>query len=201
MDILPAIIESVKSVNEMKIIMPELLSAMNETFGKYVTDPIRISRQQQNLDTVMDLARPKIGSRECSHDTSEAEARPLLEAIQDDDRKELQEIWANMLAKFATGQTNGFRRDFIETLKKMEVFDIICLNFIMENCNSSQSTQIGNIVLKINSRTSIDYDDINISIEKLISLGCLHHRDGSFAESYLQTSYGKKLYQACQPPK
>ncbi|GAD09844.1 hypothetical protein GFGA_1d0843 [Gluconobacter frateurii NBRC 103465] len=190
---------------ETRRAFPEGVEVLRQFLETYVSDPLKDHKERRRTERVEKLAKEKIGNRKIEDNLEEiltsSEIDPLLEAIQDDDRKELQDIWANMLAKFATGQMNGFRRDYIDTLKNMDVFDVACFNFIIQNCNSNESTNETNIYLKITSGTNIDYDDISISIDKLISLRCLNHRSGNFMESSLQTSYGKKLYQACQPPK
>jgi len=190
---------------ETRRAFPESVEVLKQLLETYVSDPLKDLRERRRIDRVAKLADEKIGDRKKEENIEEVmnstEVEPLLQAIQDDDRKELQEIWANMLAKFATGNMKGFRRDYISTLRKMEPIDIICLDSILSIKNNLGFVDIKDIVNIVSMDRKVDEDDVLISIDNLIELKCLIKTESTFTITQMKAPYGRKLYEACQPIK
>ncbi|MBS1089094.1 Abi-alpha family protein [Gluconobacter wancherniae] len=190
---------------ETRRALPEAAGVFKQLLETYVSDPLKDRRERRRVDRVAKLADQKIGDRKKEENIEEVmtstEVDPLLQAIRDDDRKELQEIWANMLAKFATGNMKGFRRDYISTLRKMEPIDIICLDSILSIKMDLGFVNTRNIADIISRDKNIDKDDVLISIDNLIELKCLTEPGDHFTLIQMQAPYGRKLYEACQPIK
>jgi hypothetical protein len=54
---------------------------------------------------------------------------PLLQAAVDESRGELQQIWANLLARLMTDRENKVRRAYFEVLNQMEPLDVTILEY------------------------------------------------------------------------
>lgn len=189
---------------EIRRAFPESGDVLKQALGTYVTDPLKDRRDRRRIDRVAKLADEKIGDRKKEENLEEVmtstEVEPLLEAIQDDDRKELQEIWANMLAKFATGQSQGFRREFIVTLKKLEPIDVKCLQ-LLPTIFSNGYIKRHIIIDLLHDRLGIDRDELSISVDNLRYNKCLMPSSSNNEDySWCLSSYGKILSQAAFAP-
>lgn len=194
--------DGIKTVVDVRRAAPEVFEITKQIIGTYITDPLKFARQQKNLERVARITQKKIDVNiDIDSVESTTEILPLLEAIQDDDRKELQEIWANMLAKFLTGESSDFRREYIDTLKKLEPIDVKCLEvLVIEFYN--ESYQKNDFAGKISIKTGKNIDNIEISLSNLERVGCFErtlNMQNNPTTYYRVSAYGRMLFKAASP--
>jgi hypothetical protein len=91
----------------------------------------------------------------------------LATAAQDEPRKELQELWARLLAAmFDPGRATSFRREFIEIAKQLEPIDAAALPLLTEAVPSGR-TRKGLIAQQL----GVSLDESECSCLSLIRLG------------------------------
>jgi hypothetical protein len=103
-------------------------------------------------------------------DPSPSIAIPLLEAAVDEDRKVLRDLWARLLANACDpARTDRVRVSFIELLKKLDPFDAEVLQ-ILGAVSGVPSPNPRDYVIAQSKRSE---DEVMVSFENLIELGCL----------------------------
>ena len=71
------------------------------------------------------------GQKEPFEKPTPALALPLISAAIDEDREELKDLWARLLASaMQPGRKNRVRQSFIATLKELDPLDALCLRAI-----------------------------------------------------------------------
>ena len=101
---------------------------------------------------------------------------PILEAAADENREELQDLWARLLA--ATMQPDRLklvRRRFIEALKKLDPLDAKVMLYLRDDENKIPfSASQGTIFAQTNaiaSALTVNTDEVKVSIENIIKSG------------------------------
>lgn len=125
---------------------------------------------------------------------SESIVVPLLQAAVKEGREELQDLWANLLARAMTNHARGFRRAFIETLSAMEPDDALVFKLRAEY--QAQKKQPGGFNTYIHyiehwlSHYNISESAYEYSIEVAKNLD-ITDENGNL------TNYGRLFYSAC----
>lgn len=133
---------------------------------------------------------------------SPAMVLPLLEASSDEDREELQDLWAALLANAMVDGGRRVRRDYFETVRRMEPMDAVVLDIISRRPNP-HTNEMGAVQVDRDffawerQHVSMSADDWIISIDKLDRLGCVKP-DRAAVPSL--TAFGRGLLVACKPP-
>jgi hypothetical protein len=98
----------------------------HDLVGLYVGDPLKIRRAEnaqrllmESQDRLEGIARARLSP------PSPSVALPLLAAAVDEERKELRSLWAALLANALVDGGKKVRREFFETLRKMEPSDAV----------------------------------------------------------------------------
>jgi hypothetical protein len=158
-------------------------------FGDYLQH-LRIrnfSRLQQRTEEIL-ASRPNIEIVPVSPTL----AIPLISAAQDESRPELQEIWARLLANAMDKNHAGVRQSFIEAVKKFDPPDAIVLKAVAERGRfSSEPDMVNNLA----SAKNIIPDEILISLDHLVHLGCLNAQKP--LATFNVTAFGRQLLNAC----
>ena len=103
-------------------------------------------------------------------DPSPSIAIPLLRAAVDEDREILRDLWARLLANACDpARTDRVRASFIELLKKLDPFDAHVLQ-ILGAVSGAPAPNPRDYVI---AQTKRSEDDVMVSFENLIELGCL----------------------------
>jgi hypothetical protein len=103
-------------------------------------------------------------------DPSPSIAIPLLEAAVDEDRKVLRDLWARLLANACDpARTDRVRASFIELLKKLDPFDAEVLQIL----GTVSGEPAPNPRDYVKAQTKRSEDEVMVSFENLINLGCL----------------------------
>ncbi|MBN9545031.1 MAG: DUF4393 domain-containing protein [Alphaproteobacteria bacterium] len=92
---------------------------------------------------------------------------PLLEAAQDENRDELREIWASLLAAAADPtRTSHFRREFIDIAKQLDPIDALVLKALAPLQGSYKPSRLMHIIAGL----EISRDDVMVSFGRLATL-------------------------------
>lgn len=96
-------------------------------------------------------------------------AIPLLKAAQDESRTELQELWARLLANAMDGSRSGVRKNFIETVQRLDPVDAQILIKIAGDGDLDTGVWKNDIL----SIPNIRRDEVLVSLNCLKDLGCI----------------------------
>jgi hypothetical protein len=119
---------------------------------------------------------------------------PLLKAAVDENRPELQELWAGLLASsFQSDGGQRVRRAFFDTLVKMEPSDARLFDAIVLARLASPSGRV--MPVEIGTQVGITGEDLAVSRNALDSLGLLEFG----LEGARPTPYGIMFWRACNP--
>jgi hypothetical protein len=127
---------------------------------------------------------------------------PLLKASADEERKELRDLWAKLLANAAIDGGTKVRREFFETVKNMEPIDALILETFdhptVANPNqmTGQISAIANLITPKGIEGGLNNVNVQIGVEALQKLGCLGK--GSNISPWALTAYGKAFREACK---
>jgi hypothetical protein len=111
------------------------------------------------------------GVTEPYEDVSPSVAVPLIEAAIDEDRPELADLWARLLAAALDPKRRAnVRQNVIRTLKQMEPLDAAVLQAVYEN-GGEQWTPTGGDYLV--TKFECAQDEVLVSFENLKKLGCV----------------------------
>ena len=126
---------------------------------------------------------------------------PFLKASADEERKELRDLWAKLLANAAVDGGTKVRREFFETVKNMEPIDALILEVFDSPAvsNGSPTTQIPTIASQIivkGIQVGLNNVNVEISLEALQKLGCLARAQSH--HPWYMTPYGKAFREACK---
>jgi hypothetical protein len=118
-------------------------------------------------------------------------AIPLLRAAYDENRPELQELWAGLIATAMDPLRSGrFRLSFIETLKRFDPLDALVLRARLENQGDIKPSPVGGIAKLL----SVQQAEVQISVDNLQVLNCAS-KINSQVNFYI-TNYGQALFEA-----
>jgi hypothetical protein len=125
---------------------------------------------------------------------SESIVVPLLQAAVKEGREELQELWANLLARAMTNNAIGVRREFIEILSALEpddalVFDVV-VRFHEQRKLDSDSMNYGPYMHKARELHGFSSTTQDYSLKVLKDLNLIN-------DAPAQTSLGRLFYAAC----
>jgi hypothetical protein len=124
---------------------------------------------------------------------------PLLQAAVDEARPELQALWTALLANAMVDDGRKVRRDFFDTVGKMEPADAFIFNaagdFAPGNVNNPGA--IRQHIAEKARQASMSDIDVQVSVDALTALRCFE-RD--YVDQPRMTPFGKALLTACRPP-
>jgi hypothetical protein len=125
---------------------------------------------------------------------------PLLKAAVDENRPELQDLWAGLLA--STFQPDGgqrVRRAFFDTLQKLEPPDVMLFDAGVRQARSAGSNRFD--IRPIAEKKGITDDDRTVSTDALERLNLIQFASMSNDGHYRITPYGRAFWEACNPQK
>lgn len=169
--------------------------------GLVVGDRLRETRLR-NLDRLQRRTDEIIQQRDAAtiRTVSPNLAIPILKAAQDESSKEIQEIWARLLANAMDENRSGIRKDFVETINKLDPDDARVMLEIVELGGLEHS--IGEIDL-IN-KLGVTSDRLEVSLSHLKNIGCISSYGQQNFNSWRPdnllldlSAYGRELMRAC----
>ncbi|AQS85147.1 MAG: hypothetical protein ABF876_01660 [Acetobacter aceti] len=193
--------------------VPGLHDAIYETIRSVWTDPLMRRRRAKNLEHELEMAEEMLKGQKRLEDVSAKVAKEILEPAMEEDREELQKLWAAMIARLQVGQLSTVRREWINIIKSLEVVDVGILtempsvSFIIE-ANKDSHTQAFIDALKIKyPQTTFSNDLIVLAFHSLEEKGLIKHivnggrSVGSECRSfYTYTTLGRTILEITSPP-
>jgi hypothetical protein len=162
----------------------------------------------ENLVKLFERARQRLADWHVSEPRPAALsiALPILQGAADEDREELADLWARLLANATDPNMNNVRHSFIAAVKNMDPQDAVVLRFVAENrltviryrerAQENSSTHIGALANNLKRRI----DEIHLSLEHLKEMGLLvgmSRPDGG--ADYHLTLINREFMRACYP--
>ena len=175
-------------------------TARHDLFALAVGDKLKL-RRIKSAARLIEQAKPYLDKIDEARKSkpSPSVVIPLLEAAVDEERGELRDLWARLLANAAIDGGAKVRRDFIETVRQFEpldalVFDAFGVQMIAGASNQEQYTSLTNFLGDRTPRGTHGEDFI-VSEEALVKLICLS-KPGTNPRYFNETPYGKALRRA-----
>jgi hypothetical protein len=124
-----------------------------------------------------------------------AVAIPLLDAATLENREELQDLWASLLANLMDpAHCDLVRIEFVDTLKQLNPIDAKCLELLNTAVDSTQNPRN-----HLSGLLSVDPGVVQVALENLAKLGCANAAGiGANSGIFLVSAYGRQLFQACR---
>jgi hypothetical protein len=154
-------------------------------------------RRAENAARLIEEARERLRARnQTPEPPSMSIVMPLLIAAADEDRDELRDIWARLLAAAADPtRAKAFRLRFIETVKQMDPLDAAVLQGAQQlpDVGRLLGSDRNQLVQQLNATS----DEIEVSVSNLIRLGLAHSLTVSPAGGDTVTSaFGREFLRA-----
>ena len=197
--------------------VPGLRDAIYETIGLVWTDPIMRRRRIKNLKHEFEMAEEILKGQKRLDDVSAKVAKEVLEPAMEEDREELQKLWAALLARLLTGQLSSVRPEWIEIIKSLEEIDVAVLQVmpkITYVVTVGVDTQVKSFLNEIKllwPSAEFAEDDVYFSFSALKKLGLIQKSNstiegrsnivGSVSRTQMDyTLLGRKILQITSPP-
>ncbi|GBR51575.1 hypothetical protein CSR02_04140 [Acetobacter pomorum] len=193
--------------------VPGLYQAMYEAMRAVAIDPIVFRRRKANLERQTELVRSMIEHKEILENVSAVTAKSIVEAAMEEDRPELQKLWAGLMARLLTDPNAMITQKAISTVKQMEPMDALVLDILTDSMDPKglAPDEIRETVKK----HGINFENYDLIVDEarahLFELGCATYGKGvdnvaltlPFRSSarLAATSKGLLIYTLTQPPK
>jgi hypothetical protein len=170
-------------------------TAPQDAVGLVIGDPLHFVRSviAGQYDVLLDKIFSKRNVKE-TQPVSPSVAIPLLRAAYDENRPELQELWAALMASAMDPQRAGrVRLSFIETLKHFDPLDALVLKTRHDHPGDIRPNSIAGVANLIKERET----EVHISFDQLQVLkcaACVHQ-----PTNFIITNYGNSLIEVCSP--
>lgn len=165
-----AIQEALKALQGVGGFLREMLGTVPEDLvGYFGGDWLKI-RRAENAARMIERAKARLEARNAKPERpSISVALPLLIAAADEDRDELQDIWARLLAAaMDPARSKAFRGAFIEVVKEMDPLDATVLQYM---ATTTRPGLPSNLAEQITNRFNVLYDEATVSLQHLHQLG------------------------------
>jgi len=192
----------IQNIDGLRAAWDKYCVPISRTFWPLIKGEIDIALQKQllrkiqNVTEIEKIARQIIAARGAiREEVSPSIADPLIEAAADEERAELKELWAQLLAAAMDPKRKQFvRADIITTLKQFEPLDAR----VLQAASELKGTQLPpNARDNIAQKLSATSDEIEVSMTNLARLGCLVPVDDWGAGPYVTVApRGRMLIQA-----
>lgn len=110
--------------------VPGLYDAVYETIAHVWIDPIRRRRRAMNLQHELEMAEKMIEGKQRLDDVSAKVAKEVLEPAMEEDREELQKLWAALIARLLTSQLVTIRREWVNIINNLNELDVAVLQVL-----------------------------------------------------------------------
>jgi hypothetical protein len=174
--------ETAKEAVEFAKVAADILAetpGLRDAMGLLGLDKLKITRLARMAELIHDANRrlEQKGIRERITPSLSLQL-PLLAAAADENSEELCDVWARLLAAAQDpARANIVRRSFVEIVKQMDPLD--ALVFQRVDGHTSFHPNARDAWASMLQRSP---DDIEVSIENLARLGCVHGKTGGFAQ-------------------
>jgi hypothetical protein len=172
-------------------------TAPEDAVGLVIGDPLRFIRTViagQYDERLSKLLRER--RVEKTQPVSPSLAIPLLTAAYDENRAQLQDVWAKLLANAMDPKRDTVRLSFIEAVKKFDPLDALVLQKLREHGGATWSPNTRDAFA---SMFKVSSDQIDVSFINLMEVNCVSHTDPHNAQrrdNPFLTSFGRELLRA-----
>ncbi|MFT8850400.1 hypothetical protein [Acetobacter orientalis] len=194
--------------------VPGLYQALYETIGLFWTDPIKRKRREKNLKAEFEMAEEMIKGKKRLDDISATLAKEVLEPAMEEDREELQKIWAALLARLMTDELSVLRSEWIDIIKGLEPIDVGIFEFLKTFKNTTKQGDKGFFIKCFSEKfknefpqTKYEESDFWLSFQSLVNKSLLfpvqtiaRDKDGTWSPAYIITPLGNKIVEITSPP-
>jgi Abortive infection alpha len=171
--------EQAKAIQEALKTLQGLGGFLKDTLGTVPSDIVGLLggdylkvRRAENLSRVFEKAKERLeqsGNKKAVA-PSLSLLLPIVAAAADEDRDELQDIWAALLATAADpNRTKAFRLKFIEIAKELDPLDAGVLREILGAGGQTGEAMRGSAIAKF----GVTADEVQISIQNLVAVELL----------------------------
>jgi hypothetical protein len=199
--------EVLKTLRGLGSFFEKALGSTPEDLVAYLGgDWLRV-RRAENLVKLFQGARRRLADRHVEEPipASLSVALPILQGAADEDREELVDLWARLLANAMDPKLNSVRQSFIDAVKKMDPKDAVVLQDIykggfevvrrgVQAQETNQTTGIDNIARRIRCRG----DDVEVSIRHLEMLS-FFDINPDIKHNWFVNATSREFKRACYP--
>jgi hypothetical protein len=174
-DLTPFGEEQAKAIQEALKTLRGIGGFLKQTFGTVPEDMIGLlggdwlkARRMENFARIAEKAQRRLKLRNVTSTTPPRlpVLLPLINAAADEENDELQDLWARLLAAAADpARAKSFRAAFVDAAKKMDPLDAAVLKALP----TSHFNPV--IYRQLSGQLGVSTDEIEISIDNLLSLG------------------------------
>jgi hypothetical protein len=182
-------------------------STPEDLVGYFGGDRLRV-RRAENMARMMYEAQKRLAARgvDETKPATLSVALPILQGAADEDREELVDLWARLLANAMDPSMNTVRHSFIEAVKKMDRMDAVVLRYIHGSNMTvvrrgrapepivNQTTGVENIAIEIGRRN----DEVEVSLRHLEDLLFFDQMPGN-PGVYVVNPTTREFMRACYP--
>jgi hypothetical protein len=183
-DIIPISDAQAKAIEEALKTLQGVGGFLRETLGTVPADLVGLLggdflkvRRAENLSRIIEKARLRLEHARIAHTQPPplSLALPIFKAAADEDRDELQEVWAGLLAAAADpDRARTFRLKFIEIAKNLDPVDAVVLHSVLAAGGQVNPGARGDARTKL----GVGEDEISISVSNLLDLKLLGQPSG-----------------------
>ncbi|GBR21063.1 hypothetical protein AA105894_2707 [Asaia spathodeae NBRC 105894] len=204
-------LQVLKNLKNAASAIPQLKRVFDDMVG-FIGDRVHHEREKRNFLYVTRLATLKAKAKlERTGGKLTAfsfkDGRRLFEASADEDREELQALWASILAKLMTGETRTIRPEWLHFVGKLEPLDALVLLHFDDVRPSlvSRERQVSSIhyaLKRLQGAEEISFAEVDLTLKHLEEIGFLvfemrrlHNSSGGITEDtgFYKTSLGKHI--------
>jgi hypothetical protein len=178
-------------------------STPEDLVGYFGGDRLRV-RRIENMARMMFEARERLTARGVE-DTKPATlsiALPILQGAADEDREELVDLWARLLANAMDPKLNNVRHSFIDAVKVMDPPDALVLRYVKQNnvaviaVGETEVLSSTHGIANIARATSFNADTIEVSSRHLLALSLFDQHQNN---NYYLNALCREFLRACYP--
>jgi hypothetical protein len=146
-------------------------------------------KRLENMAILAEKTRERLHARKVTHrqEASPNIAIALLTHAADENREELREVWARLMAAaMDPRRANDVRQSFIEAVKKLDPLDARVLAVLA-------GAPVGGVhsLDRVTARVEATRDQVWVSLQNLTGIGCLEKRVGF--ENLALSAMGREL--------
>ncbi|MGY8705129.1 Abi-alpha family protein [Bradyrhizobium sp. 18BD] len=195
-----AIEEAAKTVGKGLDLIKQSSQHIADIYGILIGDQLHAARHRR-LDAITRRTKQILKDRDAqTTEIPEQIAIPLLESAQSESRKEMQELWARLLANaMDADRAADVRPEFILVLKALQPLDALVLQTLRNKVKDPTNTNIQAPQL-VGGDLDVRESLVSLSLDSLATLRCLKEVGNSNGQTiYRFTSFGIEFLHACRP--
>jgi hypothetical protein len=194
--------EALKTLRGLGSFLEQALGSTPEDLIGYLGgDWLRV-RRAENIATMFHRAKARLVERgvEDPHPASLSVAIPILQGAADEDREELVDLWARLLANAMDPNLGTIRYSFIDAVKALDPPDAMLLQFLHQEGigRIDDSDGVGGLQ-QIASHLNSRRDEVEVSARHLLEIGFVSPPPSGDANVWYPNATLREFMRACYP--